>query len=132
MSAEVFFDTNILVYLLSGDTAKAARSEELLAAGGTISVQVLNEFANAASKRRKAPWSVVKDNLAVFKTLLRIEPLTLETHELGMSIAEQHSVSLYDAMIIAAARLAGCKTLYSEDMQDGRAFDRLMIRNPYR
>ncbi len=48
MSAEQFFDTNVVLYLLSGDRAKADRAETLLAKGGTISVQVLNEFAAVA------------------------------------------------------------------------------------
>jgi predicted nucleic acid-binding protein len=41
-----FFDTNILVYLASADSTKADRAEAAIAAGGAISVQVLNEFAN--------------------------------------------------------------------------------------
>ena len=49
--SEDFFDTNVLLYLLSADAAKADRAEELLAIGGTISVQVLNEFADVASQQ---------------------------------------------------------------------------------
>ena len=49
--ADRFFDTNVLLYLLSKDTAKADRAEILLASGGVISVQVLNEFASVASRK---------------------------------------------------------------------------------
>ncbi len=59
-------------------------------------------------------------------------PLTLELHEAGLAIAEQHGYGLYDALIIAAALQAGCKLLYSEDMQDGQAIGPLTIRNPFR
>jgi len=38
--------------------------------------------------------------------------------------AERYGLSVYDAMIVAAALLGGCKTLYSEDMQDGFLIDR--------
>ena len=48
-AADVFFDTNVLLYLLSDDATKADRAESLLASGGTISVQVLNEFASVAA-----------------------------------------------------------------------------------
>lgn len=61
-----------------------------------------------------------------------MEPLTVETHDLGRRIAERHGVAVYDAMIIASALLAGCKALYSENMQDGLLIEgRLRIRNPF-
>ncbi len=49
--AEAFFDSNVLIYLLSDDQAKASRAEELLGRGGTISVQVLNEITNVARRK---------------------------------------------------------------------------------
>jgi predicted nucleic acid-binding protein len=42
-----FFDTNVLLYIASGDPAKADRAERIIADGGTISVQVLNYGASA-------------------------------------------------------------------------------------
>lgn len=45
-----FFDTNVLIYLCSGDPGKADRAESLIGAGGTISVQVLNEVTNVARR----------------------------------------------------------------------------------
>ena len=53
--AKSFFDTNVALYLLSADTAKTDRAEELLSTGGTISVQVLNEFAAVASRKLRMP-----------------------------------------------------------------------------
>ena len=50
-AAETFFDTNVLLYLLSEDTTKSDRAEELVANGGVISVQVLDEFAAVASAK---------------------------------------------------------------------------------
>ena len=51
MNASRFFDTNVLLYLLSGDQAKANAAETLVASGGIVSVQVLNEFASVATRK---------------------------------------------------------------------------------
>jgi predicted nucleic acid-binding protein len=60
-------------------------------------------------------------------------PLTEETHDRGLGIAERYGLSLYDAMIVASALMAGCKTLLSEDMQHGQMLDQqVTIRNPFR
>jgi predicted nucleic acid-binding protein len=58
--------------------------------------------------------------------------MTIETHKRALSIAERYGLSIYDALIVSAALLAGCTMLYSEDMQDGQIIDRqLTIRNPF-
>ncbi len=59
-----FLDTNVLVYLASADARKAAISEALLAEGGTVSVQVLNELANVARRRMRLDWTETADLLA--------------------------------------------------------------------
>jgi len=131
-AAETVFDTNILLYLLSEDAPKADRVEELTANGGVISVQVLNEFAAVASRKLGMSWSEIRDVLAPIRAVCEIEPLSVETHDLGIEIAERYGFSFYDAMILASALRAGCKTLYSEDLQDRQVIDRkLRIRNPF-
>ena len=58
--------------------------------------------------------------------------MTVETHDRAVRIAERYSLSIYDALIVSAALLADCKTLHSEDMQDGQVIERrLTIRNPF-
>ncbi len=127
-----FFDTNVVLYLLSADAAKADRAEELIARGGTVSVQVLNEFVAVASRKLRMPWSEVRDVLAQIRAVCVVEPMTIETHERALHIAERHGLSIYDALIVSAALLAGCSTLHSEDMQDGQVIERqLTIRNPF-
>lgn len=127
-----FFDTNVLLYLLSGDTAKADRAEASLAQGGILSVQVLNEFAAVASRKLGLSYPEIREVLAPIRTICTVEPVTLETHERGLQIAERYGFRLYDAMIIAAALLASCRILYSEDLQDGQTFDeRLTVCNPF-
>ncbi|MSO76362.1 MAG: PIN domain-containing protein [Alphaproteobacteria bacterium] len=128
-----FFDTNILLYLASTEPAKADRAERLLADGGTISVQVLNEIANVARRKMGLSWAEAHGFLSAIRDLVDVEPLTIETHDIGLVLAERYNLSVYDAMIAAAALNAGCDTLWSEDMQDGALLDgRLRIANPFR
>lgn len=128
---EAFFDTNVLVYLADEDSERSVRTEELLAGGGIISVQVLNEFASVARRKIGMSWVETREFLDIFRATLNVVPLTIETHERGLDLAERYGVNVYDGMIVAAAQLAGCTTLYSEDMHDGLSIERLTIRNPY-
>ncbi|MBS1178570.1 MAG: hypothetical protein H6R06_2982 [Proteobacteria bacterium] len=129
---EDFFDTNVVLHLLSADTTKADRAEELLAIGGTISVQVLNEFVAVASRKLRMSWTEIREVLAQIRAVCVVEPVTIETHDRALRIAERYGISIYDALIISAALLANCNTLHSEDMQDGQVIERqLTIRNPF-
>jgi predicted nucleic acid-binding protein len=128
-----FFDTNVLVYIASGDPVKADRAEAIIADGGVISVQVLNELANVARRKMRMTWPDVHALLSTLRGLLTVEPVTIETHETGLALAERYNLSTYDAMIAAAALLADCHTLWSEDMQDGMVIgERLRIVDPFR
>jgi predicted nucleic acid-binding protein len=127
-----FIDTNVLLYLLSEDSDKADRAEEILRAGGIISVQVLNELANVARRKLAMPWAEINELLSMMRSLCSIEPLKIETHDRGIMIAERYKLNVYDAMIVAAGLLGGCEILYSEDMQNGLFIDnQLRIRNPF-
>ncbi|MCF7983599.1 MAG: PIN domain-containing protein [Thiohalocapsa sp.] len=129
---EAFFDTDVLLYLLSGDAAKADRAEALLAEGGAISVQVLNEFAAVASRKLGLTWPEIRELLDTARALCRVEPLTVATHARGLAICERYGFSLYDSMIVAAALLADCSVLWTEDLQDGqRIEDRLLVKNSF-
>ncbi|XIA62531.1 PIN domain-containing protein [Bradyrhizobium sp. TZ2] len=128
-----FLDTNVLVYLASGDAAKANRAEATIAAGGAISVQVLNELANVARRKMQMSWEETHELLTTMRSLLTVHPLTVEIHETGLALAERYGLSTYDAMIAASAIHAGCDTLWSEDMQHGMTLDKgLRIADPFR
>ena len=128
-----FFDTNVLVYLASGDAAKADRAEAAVAAGGAISVQVLNELANVARRKMQMSWADTHALLTMLRGLLAVHPLTLEIHETGLGLAGRYGLSTYDAMIAASALHAGCSTLWSEGMQHGMTLgEGLRIVNPFR
>ena len=132
-AADRFFDTNVILYLFSGDTVKADRAEDELGAGGVISVQVLNEFAAVASRKLRMSVAEIREALEAIRAVCRVVPLSEETHDRGLQIMERYGLSVYDAMIVAAALLAGCGTILSEDIQDGMRFDGLAeVRNPFR
>jgi predicted nucleic acid-binding protein len=128
-----FFDTNVLIYLASADAAKADRAERLVAQGGAIGVQVLNEVTNVARRRMRLSWQETHDLLSSLRGLLTVHPLTLEVHEAGLALAERYRFAPNDAMIVAAALQAGCDRLWSEDMQHGMVLaEGLRILDPFR
>ena len=128
-----FFDTNVLVYIASGDATKADRAEAAIAAGGAISVQVLNELTSVARRKMQLSWPDTHAFLNMLRDLLTVHPLTVEVHETGLELAERYGFSTHDATIAASALHAGCDILWSEDMQHGMMLDEgLRIVDPFR
>jgi predicted nucleic acid-binding protein len=127
-----FIDSNVLLYLLSADTRKADCAQAVLNASAVISVQVLNEITSVARRKLNMPWHEIEGFLGLIRSLCSVEPLSLAVHDKGRWLAERYSLSVYDAMIAAAALQAGCATLYSEDMQPGFVIETsLQIVNPF-
>ncbi len=132
MSVKPFFDTNVLVYAFSQDDPRTEVSRIILATGGIISVQVLNELTAVMRRKLKMSWKEIAEALEAVRVLCpTISPLTLETHETALQIAERYGYQIFDSSIIASADAAKCKTLYSEDMNDGQLIGGVTIRNPY-
>jgi predicted nucleic acid-binding protein len=130
--ADSFFDTSVLLYLLSGDTVRADRIETLLGARGVISVQVLNEFAVVALRKLKIPLHEVREILDTIRAVCTIEPITVATHDRGLAVFERYKFSFYDSILVAAALISGAKILYSEDLQHGQVIDnQLRVSNPF-
>ena len=86
--SDSFFDSNVLLYATSLDRAKADIVNHLLNGGGTISVQVLNEISHVARRKFRMSWGDTKSFLSTIKDLLMVRPLTIDTHELGLRLAE--------------------------------------------
>jgi predicted nucleic acid-binding protein len=126
-----FFDSNILIYAFSTD-AKRAAALSVVAEGGVISAQVLNEFTNVLRKKQKQDWPVIESALASLRFRFPdVAPLTAGTHELAVTLARDHGLAFDDALIVASAIEAGCDTLYTEDMRHTRSIGGLTIRNPF-
>jgi predicted nucleic acid-binding protein len=126
-----FLDTNILIYAQQTGP-KAEQSRALLAQGGKLSVQVLNEFTAVARRKLQHDWTDIAE--AILDILTMLDPplaLTFELHTSARALAEENLLSFYDALIVAAAIEAGCGTVYSEDMQHGRTIGGVRIVNPF-
>jgi len=126
-----FFDTNVLVYAQQPGV-KGDRARSLFADGGKLSVQVLNEFIAVSQRKHGKDWREIAE--AISDALTLVDPplaLTLDLHMSARLLAEDHRLSFYDALIVAAAIEAGCETLLTEDMQHGRKFGGLTIANPF-
>jgi predicted nucleic acid-binding protein len=127
-----FLDTNVLVYAALSDDPRCPAAERLLAAGATISVQVLNEFVNVARGKLGWSWPDIEAMLALVRDRCRrVSDISIATHEAAIALARDHRLSFYDALIVAAAIEADCDTLYTEDMQHGRTFGGLTVVNPF-
>jgi predicted nucleic acid-binding protein len=133
MIGSAFFDTNVFVYAVVQDDPRSQQAEDLIAEGGTVSVQVLNEFTDVVRRKAKMPWDEVRFAIENIKALCPDPlPVTIDTHKEALAIAEKYGYRVYDALMIASALEARCTILYSEDMQDGQVIaGRLTIRNPF-
>lgn len=129
---KVFFDSNIVLYLLSAEPDKANRIEQLMESGGMISIQVLNEITNVARRKLNMSWKNIKELLSVLRNICQLAPFNIETHDKALQIAERYQLSVYDALIVSSALLGGSKILYSEDMHSGLLIDKqLLVSNPF-
>ena len=131
-SARHFLDSNIVLYLLSADAAKANCAEQLVEQGSVISVQVLNESTHIMRRKLGLSWEEIHEIVESICAVCTVEALTVGTHDTGRRLAARYGLSVYDAMIAAAALLAGCDILFSEDMHHGLLIDgRLRVVNPF-
>lgn len=132
LTPPVFFDTNVLVYLVSADADKAARADALLRGGGHVSVQVLNELVSVLRRKLRFDWPDVEIVLALVQAYCAVLPLDLLMHQEGLLLARLHQLGWYDALIVAAAQRVDAQCLYSEDMQHGRVYEgSLRVVNPF-
>ena len=126
-----FFDTNVLLNAVRPEDPRAERARLLLADGGLISVQALNEFTNVARRKLGQPWGEINEKLGAVRTLCEVKPLTVATHERALALAERYGYQIYDALQLASALENGCSILYTEDLQHGQQIEGLTIRNPF-
>ena len=138
MNAENFLDTNIFVYLFDEtDDYKRERAERLVQQvleneTGCISYQVVQETLNVVIQKLNATPERARQILDhALIPLWRVNP-TRTLYQRGLELQTRYSFSFYDSLIVAAALDAGCKTLYSEDLQHGLQIEGVTITNPFR
>jgi predicted nucleic acid-binding protein len=133
--SQAFLDSNIICYLFGSDPAKADIAGELLAERPTVSVQVLSEICNVASRKAKLTWPEIEEVVEVVSALCDIVPLTAAIQARARQLATYTGYTIYDAQILSAAADAGCTTVWSEDLQHGHDLtslgSTLVIRNPF-
>jgi predicted nucleic acid-binding protein len=130
----IFLDTSVLIYAYStDDQAKWQVATALLADGGHVSVQCLNEFASVARRKLGFDWAEIATASADIVDLCHsVVPVTQGVHRRGLSLAKTYNLALHDAVLVAAAIEAGADILYSEDMHNSLVVDgRVTIRNPF-
>ena len=132
---KVFLDTNILVYAVDQrDSAKHLRAVDAVDAclregTGVISTQVLQEFASVAVTKLHQRIEVVLAELLVLERL-EVVHLTPTLIRRALELHALHDVHYWDAAILAAAEVANCSRLWSEDFAPGSIYGLLRVENP--
>lgn len=132
MIGPVFLDTNLVLYTIGKDPRKKAIARNILANCPVISAQVINEAVNVCLRR----FAFTRERAYAFADVLMrrtdMRPVDETTIRKSAEIAMRYRFSNWDSLIIAAALLANCDTLYSEDMQHGQVINgSLTIVNPF-
>jgi predicted nucleic acid-binding protein len=132
MTARAFADTNIVIYAEGSDAGKARRATAILESGPVISAQVINEAVSALTRKYGFTLSEAHELALSLLDLCEVVPVTADTIREAVRLAARYQLSHWDSLIVAAALLAECETLYSEDMQHRHVFDdRLTVINPF-
>ncbi len=132
-----FVDTNVLIYAACpppNDVAKAERAAELLrTADIALSAQVLQEFYVQATRATRPGALTHDDARRMVRSLQRfpVQPVTAQVVNDALALRERFQINYWDAAILAAARVAGCDTVYTEDLNDGQDYDGVRVVNPF-
>lgn len=134
MNDKSFIDTNLLIYSISTDTAKASSVEALLQNSEelVISTQVINEFVHTCYRKNLLPGQDIQRVVEDFLLFFELSTLDESTIFSAFDLKARLGYSWYDSLIIATAIASDCSILYSEDLQHGQVIDgRLTIQNPF-
>ena len=132
MTAQFFADSNVVLYSIGKDPRKAEIARAIIARRPVIGTQVVNEAISVCL--RKLSFARVQAYTFGRAVMDRSEVLAVDepTLDRAAALAIRYQLSHWDALIIAAAVLGGCDTLYSEDLQHGQLFeDSLRVMNPF-
>jgi predicted nucleic acid-binding protein len=136
MSARSFFDTNVLIY--ADDKAvptKQRRALDLVAEHrrartGVVSLQVLQEYFVAVTRKLRVDAAIARRKIEL---LAEFDVAVPEVQDIlaAIDLHRLHGFSFWDALILRAAKQAGCSVLFSEDLQQAREIDGVRIVNPF-
>src|SRR6266436_354132 len=136
MTANVFVDTNVLIHAVDRAdlkkhlAAQAWRAWLWETSRGRISFQVLQEFCVNAIKKQPSAQVEIREEIS---DLMTWQPIALDAGVLARAwiIEDRYGISFWDSLIVAAARVAGCRYLLTEDLQRGQELDGVMVVNPF-
>jgi predicted nucleic acid-binding protein len=132
MNALEFADTNIVVYAVGHPSERQAKARAILAEGLTVSSQVINETVSVLSRKQGVSLAIAHEVAESLLELCQVAPVNGQTIRKAIGLTRRHQLSHWDSLIVAAALLAGCEILYSQDMQHGQVFDgQLKVVNPF-
>jgi predicted nucleic acid-binding protein len=130
-----FLDTNVVVYAFDrANPEKQATAISILEGGDrlVVSTQVMLETWWVLTRRLAEPLPEDQAS-SVIDTLTELPVVNTDPELVHRAIrtSRQADVTIWDAMIIEAARSAGCRRVLSEDLQDGRDYSGVVIENPF-
>jgi predicted nucleic acid-binding protein len=136
MSERSFVDTNVLVYTDDRDAAAKQKTSLALIARlmeqrmGVVSTQVLQEYFVASTRKLGVDPAIARRKVELFG---RFDLVVLDMKQIlgAIDLVRLHAISFWDALIVQAALDAGCRVLYSENMQAGRRILGLRVTNPF-
>jgi predicted nucleic acid-binding protein len=137
MTARCFVDTNVLIYaddLSAGpkqDRARELIREMMRNKTGVLSLQVLQEYFAVATRKLGLSATAVRRRIELVSRL-DVVILGVEDVLAAIDLHRLHNFSIWDALVIRAALNAGCRILYSEDLQEGRRIEGMEVVNPFR
>ena len=134
-----FVDTNVLYYAVAGGTDPRAVTAKKLVRKlfdeqlFRTSTQVLQElFVNLMKKTRPALTSdAAIRSVDAFADWPVVSPGFNDIRD-AMRLSDSAQISYWDALIVIPARLAGCATLYTEDLNHGQTIHGVLIINPFK
>lgn len=136
MTGLCFADSNIAVYAFDDaqphkqSIAQGLVADLLQARTLVVSTQVLNETYVVLTRKQKLPRKQAYEAVQ-FLAHAQVLPVDLGLTQRAMKRHEREELQYWDALIVEAALEAGCTTLYSEDLQDGRRYGKLTVKNPF-
>jgi predicted nucleic acid-binding protein len=129
-------DTNVLVYLWDNQASPkmdvAMQVAAFLAARSwPLALQVIGETQNVLRRKlRQPPWQAAQNARNLLIAFPSFQASVANAAE-SLTLMAAGRLSYWDAMIVTAARDAGCDVLLTEDMHDGARYGDLEIVNPF-
>ena len=136
MNGVSFLDSNVLIYTDDHSAPEKQAIALALVEGGQadrgtfVSTQVLEEYFSAATRKLGVDAAIARRKVELFSQL-NVILITVDDILGAIDLHRLHRISFWDALLVHSARRAGCTTLLTEDLQDGRRFDGIVVRNPF-